>query len=114
MIRIFEHPSNESKEWRELILIDDEKEIIKIYCQNNKLGFPFSEHVTSLKEYGYKSADDYKRTMKQRNNGTIEIDVDKQLESERIGLINLKAEQERIKDDPLEYKRRLSALRLGV
>jgi hypothetical protein len=111
MIRIFEHPTG--TEWKELVLIDDEKDLIKIYCQNKQFGFPFSEYTTSLNRYGYTSAEVYKRTMKQRDNVTIEVDVNKQLESERIGLINLKVEQERIRSNPEEYNRRLAALGMG-
>lgn len=113
MVRIFEHPTGEHKTWRELVMIDEENDIIKIYCQDKKFGFPFSEYSTSLNKYGYKSADEYKRTMKHRDNGTIEINTEEQLESERIGLINLKVEQERIRSNPEEYKQRLASLFSG-
>lgn len=93
MIRIFEHP--EHKEWRELTLIDDEKDLIKIYCQDKKLGFPFSEYETSLKEYGYKSADEYYKTISKRHKANIgrslikEIDASEQIASEISGLVKL-------------------------
>lgn len=93
MVRIFERPAN--KEWKELILIDDEKDLIKIYCQDKKLGFPFSEHTQSLNEYGYKSADDYfkKISKRERNNigyvRIIEVESSEQLASEISGLIKL-------------------------
>jgi hypothetical protein len=111
MIRIFEHPTN--KRWKELVLIDDEQDLIKIYCQDKEFGFTFSEYKTSLKKYGYTSADDYKKTMKQRYNGIIEVNAEQQIESERIGLIKLKEEQERIRNNPEEYNRRLAALGMG-
>jgi spore germination protein YaaH len=93
MIRIFEHPT--FTEWKDLVLIDDEKDLIKIYSQDKKLGFPFSEYKTSLKEYGYQSADDFykKISKRERNNlGHVnikELEASEQLASEVSGLVKL-------------------------
>ena len=93
MIRIFERPTN--AEWKELILIDDENDLIKIYSQDKKLGFPFSEYKTSLKQYGYKSADDYYKTISKREKNNLghvnikELEPTEQLASEVSGLVKL-------------------------
>ena len=93
MIRIFERPTN--SKWKELILIDDEKDLIKIYSQDKELGFPFSEYKTSLKEYGYKSADDFYKSISKRERNNLghvritELEVSEQLASEVSGLIKL-------------------------
>ena len=93
MIRIFERPTN--VEWKELILIDDEKDLIKIYSQDKKLGFPFSEYKTSLKEYGYESADNYYKTISKREKNNLgrvsikELEATEQMASEVSGLVKL-------------------------
>lgn len=104
MIRIFERPT--STKWKELILIDDENDVIKIYNQDKELGFPFSEHKTSIKEYGYQSADDFYKTVCKREKNNLghvnikELDPNEQMESEIIGLRNLEKYR---KDNKLQY-----------
>lgn len=104
MIRIFERPTN--KEWKELILIEDEKDLIKIYNQNKELGFPFSEHEISLKEYGYQSADEFYKTISKRERNNLgyikiqELDPNEQMESEIVGLRSLAKYR---KDNKLQY-----------
>ena len=104
MIRIFERPTN--KEWKELILIEDEKDLIKIYNQNKELGFPFSEYKTSLKEYGYQSADDFYKAVSKREKNNLghvtikELDPNEQMRSEITGLRNLVKYR---KDNKLQY-----------
>lgn len=93
MIRIFERPTN--SKWKELILIDDEKGLIKIYSQDKELGFPFSEYKTSLKEYGYESADNYYKTISKREKNNLgrvsikELEATEQMASEVSGLVKL-------------------------
>lgn len=93
MIRIFERPTN--SKWKELILIDDEKDLIKIYSQDKDLGFPFSEYKTSLKEYGYKSADDFYKSISKREKNNLghvnikELESTEQMASEVSGLVKL-------------------------
>lgn len=104
MIRIFERPT--STKWKELILIDDEKDIIKIYNQDKEFGFPFSEYATSLKEYGYQSADEFYKTVSKREKNNLghvnikELDPNEQMRSEIAGLRNLVKYRE---DNKLQY-----------
>lgn len=112
MIRIFERLT--SKGWKELILIEDEKDLIKIYNQNKEIGFPFSEYKTSLREYGYQSADDFYKAVSKRERNNLghvnlkEIDMKEQLRSEIVGLNNLIKYR---KDNNLQYNDVLEKLK---
>ena len=93
MIKIFEHPTYNA--WRELVLIDDENDLIKIYAQDKKLGFPFSVHTSSLQKFGYKSAEDFYESISKREKAILghinikKLDVTKQITSEIEGLVKL-------------------------
>lgn len=84
-----------SKSYKDLIQINDTENTIKIYSQDTKLGFPFSEYTTSLSEYGYKSSDDFFKSVSRRERENLkyirikEIDTDIQTKSEIDGLLNL-------------------------
>lgn len=83
------------EEYNELVQIDEKNDLIKIYCQNTELGFPFSEHNASLKEFGYESADDYYNSISQRERAILnkvqirELDTYSQSKAEVDGLFNL-------------------------
>lgn len=91
--RTFTRDTN--KTYRELIQINDAENTIKIYAQSKEIGFPFDEYTTSLSEYGYKSADDFYKSISRREKEILnrvrikEIDTDIQTESEIDGLLNL-------------------------
>lgn len=91
--RTFTRDANKS--YRELIQINDAENTIKIYVQNKEIGFPYSEYTWSLSEYGYKSADDFYKSISRREKDILnhvnikEIDTDMQIESEIKGILNL-------------------------
>lgn len=84
-----------TEEYNELVQIDEKNDLIKIYCQNTELGFPFSEHNASLKEFGYASAEDYYNSISQRERAILnkvqikEMDTYSQCKAEVDGLFNL-------------------------
>ena len=91
--RTFTRDTN--KTYRELIQINDAENTIKIYAQSKEIGFPFDEYTTSLSEYGYKSSDDFFKSVSRREKENLnrvrikEIDTDIQTKSEIDGLLNL-------------------------
>lgn len=89
IIRIFNRGNN--GKYTEFVKIDDEKNTIKIYQVENEIGFPFSEYETSLTEYGYKSAEDYYRSIKKRvgKDHIVEVDAAEQTAKEINGLVKL-------------------------
>ena len=81
--------------YREIVQINEVADIIKIYTQDKEIGFPFSEYISSLRNFGYNSADEYIRSMQKREKENIhrtcteEIDTDTQIKSEIDGFFNL-------------------------
>lgn len=96
--------------WSEIKIIDDETNEFTQYMQDNEIGFIFSRFTEPLEKMFYKSANDCIKRLTERGILGTEVDYEQQIESERIGRIKLKVEQERIKSNPLEYKQRLAAL----
>lgn len=86
---------NEAGEYRNLVQIDDNDKLIKIYNQDKVLGFPFWEVAFSLAKIGYHSADDFYNTISRRERNHLghvnirEVDTDAQRDSEIMGLIRL-------------------------
>ena len=84
-----------TEKYNELVQIDEKNDLIKIYCQNTELGFPFSEYNASLKEFGYASAEDYYNSISQRERAILnkvqikEMDTYSQCKAEVDGLFNL-------------------------
>jgi hypothetical protein len=109
MIRTFKRVLN-SNTWNEIHIVDTETGEYKHYMQDKAFGFAFSQDSGIVSDIGYKSVNEYLKTLKERNYLGEEVDYTEQIESERIGQINLKAEQERIKSNSVEYNRRLAAL----
>jgi hypothetical protein len=101
---------NTSFNWSEIRIIDDEENTFTQYMQDNEIGFTFSHYSDTLEKMFYKSADDCIKRLTERGILGIEVDYEQQKESERIGQIKLKTEQERIKNNPLEYKQLIAAL----
>jgi hypothetical protein len=108
MKRVFKKST--SFNWSEVIIVDDETNEFTQYCQDNEIGFTFSHYTNTLEKMFYKSADDCIKRLTERGILGTEVDYERQIESERRGQIRLKAEQERIKSNPIEYKQRLAAL----
>ena len=86
MIRTFVGERNTG--WDELIQINTENEQVKIYLVDKELGFPFSEHHTTISRMGYKSVneiiDRIISFLKEK-----ELDTDRQIAREITGLLKL-------------------------
>lgn len=73
-------------------IIDLEANTMTLYSQDKSygLGFVFSEPFTqTIQEWGYTSAKDCIKKLKSRGLLTNEVDYQEQLQSEKIGFINL-------------------------
>lgn len=113
MKRIFKRgEDNINYGYRDLVLINEEKDIIKFYHQEIKLGFPFSVFIMSLKEAGYTSAKDYYKSITKRQRYNIgktfikEIEASSQIALEISGLVKLayhRIQEGKGYDDALEY-----------
>lgn len=112
MKRAFKRELN-GNTWNEIHIVDDETNEFTQYMQDKKFGFTFSQYTDSVIKMGYTSAKECIKQLKERNLIGNEVNYDEQMESERIGKINLLAEQKRIKNNPEEYNRRLAALGMG-
>ena len=77
----------ERAKWNDILKVDTESGVITMYSQDKKLGFPFSEYSTSLKEMGYGSLEQLFDRMKQI--GKKEVDTEEQAKSEINGLVKL-------------------------
>jgi hypothetical protein len=108
MKRLFK--KNTCFNWSEIKIIDTEENTFTQYLQDNEIGFIFSKSTDTLEKMFYSSADDCIKRLTERGILGTEVDYEQQIESERIGQIRLKSEQERIKKNPLEYKQRIAAL----
>jgi hypothetical protein len=96
--------------WNEIHIIDDETNELIQYMQDKRLGFTFSRYTNLIFKMGYISTNDCIKSLKDRGILGIEVNYNEQMESERIGQINLETEQKRIKSNPIEYKQRIAAL----
>ena len=80
--------------WNEIKIIDTETGEFTQYNTDKSIGFPFGNPcITTVFQMGYKSVDEFLKTLKERNSLGYEIDYKKQKESERIGYINLGVER---------------------
>lgn len=73
-------------------VIDLEENTLTLYDQDKSygLGFPFGEPFTkTIEEWGYNSVEDCIKKLKARGLITNEVDYQEQLQSEKIGFINL-------------------------
>jgi len=80
--------------WNEIKVIDIETGDFTQYNVNCNMGFPFGTPCkTTVFEMGYKSVNECLKVLKGRNFLGYEIDRKKQMESEKIGYINLGVER---------------------
>lgn len=98
------------KAWDEIHLFDYENNTMETYMQDRQFGFTFSHHKLNIEKWGYPTINVAIKELNNRNYLGIEQNYDEQMENETQGKINLKVEQERIKNNPLEYKRRVAGL----
>jgi hypothetical protein len=102
-----------SNTWNEIHVIDEETNEFTQYMQDKQFGFTFSHSTQSVIEMGYTSTINCIKKLSERKILGTEVNYEEQMESERIGHINLLAEQKRIKSNPEEYRSRLAMLKLA-
>ena len=82
--------SKDMKDIFQIKIIDTDKETFITYYQTSNLGFPFGKKFTqNIKDMGYIDTKDCIKKLKHRKLLTNEVDYEEQLESEKIGYINL-------------------------
>ena len=86
MIRTF---INKRSNWNELIQINTETGTLKKYEQDAEIGFTFGIYETNLKNWGFKSFEDYYNTNIKSRKLYTETDTGEQIKSEIEGLLNL-------------------------
>lgn len=111
MKRVFKKETNFN--WNEIRIFDDETNEFTHYMQDSELGFTFSNYTQTIQQMEYNSIQEMIKALKERNILGKEVNYDEQMESERIGQINLLEERKRIKGNPVEYKQRIAALGMG-
>ena len=93
MIRTFVKDTTSS--YKELIQVNEETQVIKMYAQDNEFGFPFDESYTTINDdYWFSCWDSLEQFIKaQEENCQFEVDTDLQVKSEIAGLLNFRKHQ---------------------
>jgi hypothetical protein len=86
MIRTF-YKAVTTATYNEIRRINTETNVISLFVQDKELGFAFSDYETTLANMGYRSMNDFIKTLEKH--GFSETDTKAQIQSEINGLLNL-------------------------